>query len=218
MNRTLQRFWTGLALAICLVFAGGCRSAYYATYEKFGVYKRDLLKKNVTKARDGQQAAQEQFKDALTRLKEITGYDGGNLEKAYNQLKSEQEACAAKAKAVSSRIRDVETVAGDLFAEWEKEIGQIETPSLRDSSKQKLEATRRKYNEMHTALVSAERSMNPVLRQLNDYVLYLKHNLNAEAIASLKGEAVNVQAEIAQLIEQMNKSIARADEFVKAMP
>ena len=59
--------------------------------------------------------------------------------------------------------------------------------------------------------------MSPVLRQFNDYVLYLKHHLNAQAIASLKGGTTNIQAEIGRLIEQMNKSIARADEFVKAM-
>ena len=59
--------------------------------------------------------------------------------------------------------------------------------------------------------------MSPVLKQFNDYVLYLKHNLNAQAIASLKGEAASITTEINRLIEQMNKSIVRADEFVKGM-
>jgi len=196
----------------------GCRNAYYSAYEKFGVYKRDLLKKDVIKARDEQAAAQEQFKDALTRLKEITGYNGGNLEKAYNSLKSEQEGCAARAESVRHRIKEVETVAADMFAEWEKETGQISTPSLRESSRQKLVTTRQRYEGMHTALKSAEQTMQPVLTKLNDYVLYMKHNLNADAIASLKGESINIQAEITRLIDEMNHSIARADEFVKSLP
>ena len=58
---------------VCAILFAGCRSAYYATYEQFGVYKRDLLKKRVVEARDDQKEAQVQFKDALTRLKEITG-------------------------------------------------------------------------------------------------------------------------------------------------
>ena len=49
-------------------------------------------------------------------------------------------------------------------------------------------------------------------------MLYLKHNLNAQAIASLKGEATNIQNEISKLVAQMNQSIAKADEFVKTMP
>jgi hypothetical protein len=207
----------GLLLALALAGAAGCRSAYYAAYESFGVHKRDLLKKSVIAARDDQKEAQEQFKDAMTRLKEITGFEGGELEKRYNSLKSEHEDCAAKAEAVQKRVRDVETVSSDLFAEWEKEIQQIGTPSLREASKDQLKATRQRYEELHTALKSAERSMEPVLKQFGDYVLFLKHNLNAQAIASLKGESATIQKEITRLIEQMNKSIAQADEFVKSM-
>jgi hypothetical protein len=212
--RLLSRF---LAFIICLTALAGCRSTYYAAYEKFGVYKRDLLKKRVTEARDGQKQAQEQFKDALTRLKEITKFQGGELERAYNSLKSEYDNCVSRAETVRKRIREVETVSGDLFAEWEKEINQIETPSLRESSRQKLQVTRERYEDMHRALTSAEQSMAPVLSKFKDYVLYLKHDLNAQAIASLKGEATNIQADISQLIEAMNLSITRADEFVKHM-
>jgi len=200
-----------------LLNLAGCSTAYYAAYEKFGVYKRDLLKKRVVAARDDQKEAQTQFKDALTRLKEITKFDGGNLEKTYDSLKGEYDDCVEQSETVRKRIREVESVATDLFNEWEKELGQISTPSLRDASREQLRTTRRRYDELHSALVSAEQTMTPVLRQFNDYVLYLKHNLNAQAIASLKGEAANITTEINRLLEQMNKSIARADEFVKGM-
>ncbi|MGN6552812.1 MAG: DUF2959 domain-containing protein [Verrucomicrobiota bacterium] len=205
-------------LLLCAVAVGsGCRSAYYSAYEKFGVYKRDLLKKDVVAARDDQKEASEQFKDALTRLKELYGFSGGNLEKAYNGLQSEYDDCAAKAEDVHKRIRSVETVAGDLFAEWDKEIQEISTPALAASSRRQLQATRERYNSLHQALKDAENSMTPVLTQLHDQVLYLKHNLNAQAIASLKGEAMNIQTDISNLIAQMNAAIAKADEFVKTL-
>jgi hypothetical protein len=206
-----------LALLSVAVLTDGCSSIYYSTYETFGVYKRDLLKKRVSAARDDQAEAQEQFKDALTRLKEITKFDGGELERAFNALKSEYDGCVSSAESVRKRIRDVESVAADLFKEWEKEIGEIGTPALRDSSRQQLTATKERYNELHRALISAEQSMTPVLSQFKDYVLYLKHNLNAQAVASLKGETTSIQNEITRLIEQMNSSIARADEFIKTM-
>jgi hypothetical protein len=215
-QRTFSSGWTALLIAAVLT-ASGCRSTYYAAYEKFGVYKRDLLKKRVVEARDDQKDAQQQFKDALTRLKEITGFTGGELETKYNALKGEYEDCVSKADRVHQRIKDVETVAGDLFAEWEKEIGEIGTSSLRESSRQQLETTRERYAELHQALKNAERSMTPVLSQFKDYVLYLKHNLNAQAIASLGGAAAGIQDDITKLIEQMNRSIARADEFVKTL-
>ncbi len=215
--KKLFRLLPALLAAVLIFNTSGCSSLYYAAYEKIGVYKRDLLKKRVIEARDDQKAAQQQFKDALTRLKEITKFDSGEAERAHRDLKSEYDGCVTQADTVRKRIREVETVSSDLFAEWEKEISEISTPSLQSASRQQLATTKQRYQELHTALVSAEQTMAPVLRQFNDYVLYLKHNLNAQAIASLKGEAASITMEINRLIEQMNKSITRADEFVKNM-
>jgi len=202
---------------VSLLLLTACRSAYYATWEKFGVYKRDLLKKRVIEARDEQKAAGEQFKDAMTRLKELYGFQGGQLEKTYNALQGEYDDCAARANAVHKRITEMETVAADLFREWEKEIAEISTPSLKEGSRKQLAATRERYNSLHRALKKAEESMTPVLGQFKDHVLYLKHNLNAQAIASLKGEATNIQTEISRLLTEMNNSIAKADEFIKTL-
>ena len=205
-------------LLVCVIAPlAGCKSTYYSAYEKFGVYKRDLLKKRVVAARDDQQAASEQFKDALTKLKEVYLFDGGKLEQAYRDLDSEYKQSEARAAAVRKRVADVETVGSDLFKEWEQEIKQISTPSLADGSRRQLRETRARFDLMVEALKKAERSMQPVLTKLHDYVLYLKHNLNAAAIASLRGEATNIQAEISNLIADMNTSIAKADEFIKTM-
>src|SRR6476619_6931357 len=90
-----------LLLSLLLAIAsGGCSSAYYAAYGKVGVYKRDLLKKRVIAARDEQKAAAEQFKDALTRIKEMYGFQGGDLEKTYNTLKKEYDRSVERADAV----------------------------------------------------------------------------------------------------------------------
>jgi hypothetical protein len=200
-----------------MVLMAGCRGVYYSAWEKVGVYKRDLLKKKVESARDGQKAAAEQFKDALTRLKELYGFEGGDLEKTYNTLKREYDRSAEKADAVHKRVKEVETVADDLFAEWEKEIQEISSDKLREDSRAKLRETRRRYEELHGALKRAEKSMDPVLTRFHDQVLYLKHNLNAAAIASLKGETTNIQAEISRLLDEMNRAIAQADSFIKEL-
>jgi hypothetical protein len=206
-----------LTLLILMAVGVGCRSTYYSTMEKFGVYKRDLLKKRVAATRDEQKEASEQFKDAMTRLKELYGFQGGNLEKTYEALKKDYERSAAKAEEVHKRIRDVETVAQDLFKEWEEEIGQMSSETLRSNSRTQLQETRSRYNDLHAALKQAEKTMDPVLVAFRDHVLYLKHNLNAQAIASLKGEATNIQTDITKLIAEMNKAIARADEFIRQM-
>lgn len=200
-----------------LLLGVGCRSTYYSAMEKIGIHKRDLLKKRVAASRDEQKEASEQFKDAMTRLKELYGFKGGNLEKQYDAMKKDYDRSAAKADDVRKRIADVETVAEDLFREWEEEIRQMSSETLRANSRDQFQQTRSRYQDLHAALKQAERSMTPVLTAFRDQVLYLKHNLNAQAIASLKGEAASIQTDITRLIAEMNKAIARADEFIKQM-
>jgi hypothetical protein len=207
-----------VALLALLSVVCGCRSAYYSTMEKFGVHKRDLLKKSVLAARDEEKAAGQQFTNALTRLKELYGFQGGDLEKTYNDLNREYEKSVDRANAVHKRVKDMETVAGDLFAEWEKELQEISSPELRANDREKLRETRRRYDELHATLKRAEQSMDPVLTRFRDHVLYLKHNLNAAAIASLRGESTNIQAEISSLLQDMNTAIAQADEFINTLP
>ena len=195
-----------------------CRSTVYQAYEKFGVYKRDLLKKDVEAARDDQQKAAEQFKDALTRLKEMYGVQEGEMEKMYAKLKADYDRSADRAGAVKSRVAKVEQVAADLFKEWEQEIAGMTNEKLASNSRAKLSDTKQKYQSLHAAMKKAEVSMDPVLAQFKDQVLYLKHNLNAQAIGSLKGETVDIEKEIGKLIRDMNASISQADEFIKGLP
>ena len=192
-------------------------SIYYAAWEKLGWEKRDLLVSAVKKARGEQKDAGEEFQDAMTQLKKLSGFHGGNLESAYNKFKAEYEDCEAQANKVRSQVREVDTVARDLFREWERETRQYENASLAADSRRRLEETRSRFEQLSSSLHSAESTMDPVLRQFRDQVLYLKHNLNAAAIGSLRGTADNIQADIQRLLEQMNRSIAEADRFISAM-
>jgi hypothetical protein len=206
-----------LVILATLLFTTGCRTTYYATMEKFGVHKRDMLKENVEEARDEQKKATEQFKDALTRLRELYNINGGELEKTYDRLKADFDRSEKRATAVRERIGKVETVAEDLFQEWEKEIGEMESSKLASDSRSKLRSTREKYESLHAAMMRAEGSMEPVLKQFRDQVLYLKHNLNAQAIGALKGETLDIEKEIQQLIQDMNVSIQQADSFIQGL-
>lgn len=206
-----------LIIALSLFTLVSCNTVYYAAWEKLGYEKRDLLKSAVKKARGEQKEAGEQFQDALTQLKKLTNYDGGNLETAYNRFKGEYEDCEAQAIDVRRQISEVDTVARDLFREWEKEIRQYESASLAADSRRKLADTRSRFEPLSRSLHAAESTMEPVLRKFRDQVLYLKHNLNAAAIGSLRGQADNIQGDIQRLMEQMNRSIAEADRFIQTL-
>lgn len=207
---------TGTALWFIL-FLSACSSMYYNTLEKFGVEKRDILVDRVADARESQDDAKRQFESALEQFQSITGYEGGKLEQQYRTLKDEYNESERKARQVTARIDDVQRVAEDLFEEWGNELQQYEDAKLRRASARQLQDTRARYRRLIDAMRRAEKRMEPVLTAFQDRVLFLKHNLNAQAIASLRSQRVEVESEAAALIQDMNRSIAEADQFLQAM-
>jgi hypothetical protein len=200
-----------------LISVTGCSSLYYSGLEKIGIPKRDVMVHRVEKARDTQQETKQQFKSALEQFTAVANFKGGNLESTYNQLNSEYEASVQKADEVKKRISDIENVSEALFSEWETELTQYSNAALRQNSQQKLTATQAHYKQLLTAMHQAEARIEPVLAVFRDQVLFLKHNLNAQAIASLKGQLGSVQTDVSALVSAMEKSINEADSFIKTM-
>jgi len=206
-----------ILLSLLVVQITGCQTAYYKTMEKFGYHKRDILADRVKEAKETQEEAKEQFRSALEKFSSVVNFKGGELEDKYNQLNDEYEKSEEKAKDVSTRIESVESVAEDLFAEWNTELGQYTNSNLRRSSEKQLKQTRDKYTRLIGAMKRAEKKIAPVLSAFRDQVLFLKHNLNAQAIASLQGELVSIEADVASLIREMEASINEADAFIQSI-
>lgn len=192
----------------------GCQSAYYAAAEKVGFAKRDILVSRVESARDSQRDAKTEIIDALAEFRKVVAIDGGELESRYDALSAQLDASDRAATQVRERIAAVEDVAEALFKEWRDELGQYSDPSLRSKSERQLRATRARYDQLMTAMRRAESKLDPALRPLRDQVLYLKHNLNARAIAGLQGEVVRVDTQVTALVRELDRAIAEADRFI----
>lgn len=193
------------------------RNAKYSAYEFVGVEKRDLFKKEVGRVKDTQEETGEEFEDALSALKRLYAFDGGDLEDRYDDLNKAYERSDESSKAVSVSIKQLETVAGDLFDEWKTELESIETVSLREKSRQKLKETQSRFGDLSRQLRKAESKMAPVLSKLRDQTLFVKHNLNAAAIGSLKSEGERIKLDINQLLAEMKKSVAEADKVIQSL-
>ena len=207
----------GTAILSLMLMLSGCQSAYYSAMEKVGVHKRDILIDRVEETKDSQQESQEEFQSALERLTTLINFDGGELQDAYNQLNDDYESSLQAANEVSSNINKVEDVAEALFDEWNDELEQYKSASLKRESSKKLAATQRQFDQLLRSMRGAESKMEPVLSSLKDNVLYLKHNLNAQAVAAIKGEFTNLKRDIQLLMNDMNKSIEDSNKFIEQM-
>ena len=204
--------WIGMVLGL-----SACSTVYYGTMEKLGVHKRDIMVDRVKEARDAQQDAKKQFANALEQFKSVVKFQGGDLEKEYNKLNATLQKSEAEAAAVHDRIAAVEDVSKALFSEWRSEIKQYSSDSLRKASQRKYDLTKEKYEDLIEAMKNAESKLEPALAPLRDQVLFMKHNLNAKAIAGLSDEVVSVQTNVDKLVREMESAIAEADKFIAAL-
>lgn len=200
----------GLSLA-------GCSTVYYDTMEKFGIAKRDILVDRVGEVRKSQEDAKEQFSSALDKFIAITKVETGDLKNKYDQLNREFTRSQERADEVHARIAAVSDVSDALFDEWKKELKEYSDPDLRRTSQRQLDETRRRYEDLMATMRTAANRMKPILDKFRDQVLFLKHNLNAQAIAGLNATSRGLQEDISRLIEDMERSIREADSFIRAM-
>lgn len=204
-------------LAAFLSVLPACRSAYYNTLEAFGVQKRDILVERVEDGRDAQAEAKQEIQTTLEAFRAVESFDGGELETVYEKLRKQFERAESRVSDVESRIDSIEKVAGDLFKEWDAELDQYQDAELKRKSRATFDRTRERYNSLIAAMRKAESLMQPVLAVFRDRVLFLKHNLNASAIASLEGSLDSIETDVAVLIREMEASIAEADAFISTL-
>lgn len=205
-----------LPLLLCL-YTLSCSQLYYASMEKLGKEKRDILVQRVLDGKKDQEKAKEQIKTTLEAFQELTGFEGGNLEKVYKKLNSECEEAEERAGDVTKRIASIDQVGKDLFAEWEKEIGAMSNRELKLSSQKLLRDTRLRHGQYLRRMRASERKMQPVLKVFRDQVTFLKHNLNAKAIGSLKTTSAKLDEEVTALVTDLEGSITEADSFIKSL-
>jgi len=198
-------------------FSKKIRMTYYSARESIGEHKREIVIYQVEQACASLQETRDEFEDALERFKNLVCVNESGLEHKYNLLNRQYQFCRSKSDAVSNRIRAIEEVSEALFVEWESELNEYANRALRNNSKQQLKAARQNYARLIKAMQRAESRIQPVLAAFKDQVLYLKHNLNARAIAALQHEFIEISIDISQLIQVMEQTIAEASLFVSVL-
>ncbi|MDC0660955.1 DUF2959 domain-containing protein [Marinobacter sp. SS21] len=215
---SLALAWQGrrrLALGLIVLLLGGCSSLYYSTMEKLGIEKRDILVDRVEDARDAQDEARDTFRSSLARFQSVVATPDSELKAKYADIRDAYEDSQAAAEEVRDRIEAVEDVSEALFEEWQDELALYQSASLRRTSARQLAETRSQYRRLIDRMHQAEDRMEPVLQAFEDQVLYLKHNLNAQAIGALESELGRIRGDVDRLIRNMEQAIAESEAFIQ---
>lgn len=207
-----------VGIALTLV---GCSStvekAKYAAWEKVGVHKRDILVDRIQDTAEAQEEAKQEFKSAYEELATLIKVDDKGLADKYKKVSAAYERSENSSEKLKDHIASVDRVAKNLFTEWEQELGQYTSESLRKNSATNLAKTKKRYAAIYKAMQDSYNTIPPVLNILRDNTLYLKHNLNANAISSMQGEVKSIKGKVNILIKEMEASITESQQFISQM-
>lgn len=215
MTRVLKPTLLIMTTLAMVSVLSACSNLYYGSMEKLGIEKRDIMVDRVEDARDSQSEAQETFRSSLERYQSVVSTPDTDLKAKYEEILDAYEDSEKAAERVRDRIESVEDVAGDLFDEWEEELDRYESAELRRDSERQLRETRTQYDSLIERMHEAESRMEPVLSAFEDQMLYLKHNLNAQAIGALENELQQIRSNVEDLIDNMERSIAESEAFIQ---
>jgi hypothetical protein len=196
---------------------GACTSVYYKTMEKLGKEKRDILVQRVKDTKKDQEQTKQQIQTTMEKFQQLTGFQGGDLEKNYKKLNDEYDRAEGQANKLRDRIKSIDQVSNDLFAEWQKEIDEMRNTQLKSRSSSLLKDAKDRQSVYMKAMHKTEDQMTPVLAAFHDQVLFLKHNLNARAIGSLKGTSAKINADVTALTKSIDSSMAEADRLIASL-
>jgi hypothetical protein len=171
----------------------------------------------VKDAKKDQEQTKEKLKTTMESFQAITGFQGGSLEKSYKRLNSSYEDAASQAGKLHDKIQSIDQVSQDLFKEWQGEINGMKNPKLKAQSTTLLRNAKVRQAAYMRAMHKTEDKIDPVLTAFHDQVLFLKHNLNARAIGSLKDTSATIQTSVADLIQSIDDSSAEADNLINTL-
>jgi hypothetical protein len=194
-----------------------CSTVKYEALEQVGIYKRDILVDRVEDARDSQAETREELLAAYEELNILIGEEGGELERQYKRLNRKVERSQDAIEELDDHLGAIDDVSADLFEEWEEELAQYSSATLRADQERKLRESRRQFTTLRQRMQVARDRVDPVMAVLNDNVLYLKHSLNAQALDALRGEATALEGKVDALIADMQVAIDEANAFIERM-
>jgi chromosome segregation ATPase len=181
---------------------------------------------SLEKAGERARAAVQDMMGGLGKL--LTGYnsiidgEAKDTQAAYkrlvNDLKKTEKSIAGAKKQLAAMNKEAEK----FFKAWEQDLASISSEGLREKSASRMKAAKERYATLGDTLAQARDEFAPVVRNLNDQILYLGRDLSPEAIADLQDEAeeLNRQAEeakarVTKLLQSAGKTQDEAEEALE---
>ena len=210
--------WRVTALLVLLTMLAGCQvSPYYASMERLGVSRGEVLAERVDAARDAQRHSQKALSSALSRLELALSASPSTFSREREALTEALETSRDAQRELAWRLEEADEAAEAVFSQWREELDAYRDDRYRELSEQQLARSRARYAELRDGLGASRDQMQPLTATLDDAALLLKHEENARDMAAL-GDRVSLMGdEMATLTTRAERIDRETDALVEAL-
>lgn len=207
-----------LATHIVLILTVTLSSFLFASVVVAQPLKNVMLKQSAAQVRDDQVKTLQILDGALERLRETYKPKQTALATAYEDWKKIYNEFAVHIDDADRHISELNKIADDLFAEWAQEAEMISDSNLKSRSLDKLQDTKEHYQDIQEHLIDKRANAQDITIKLRDRVLFIKHSLNAESLEVLQEEASDIETDMEDMRDDMEKELVQLNDFIGTLP
>jgi hypothetical protein len=184
---------------------------------KSGPADVDDLVAAVEKVNKELDASKASMLSAVQGLQTATAPDfQGDAVKAYKDLVKVIEASEDQADDLRKSIEKMQAAAAPVFDQWTKDLEAYSNPEMRQRSQVRLAAARERYDAVVAAVDPLLVEYESINESMRDHVLFLKHDMNPAALATIQDDVRNVAKDAASLDSRFNNGRAAAMAYIES--
>jgi len=137
--------------------------------------------------------------------------------RAYRSLVKEMENCDKRVAKVREQTAGMNGDASAYFKDRGASLEKIASEDLRKLAGDRLDDSKTRFEAVLAAGRAAGEDYQALMAKLRDQVLFLGHDLNPTAVASLEKDAGELNAQAKQLFGKIDETVTSFNEYIKSL-
>jgi hypothetical protein len=200
-----------------VIVIGAALALVPAASAQDGVKQVEQLIKKATSTVKSIDATKAQLQKAMDAYNIVMAAETTDRKSAYSKLQKAMKAAEKNRTEISRHADEMNAEADALFQNWSASIAGISDPALRAMSEKRLVDTRVRYADIQAQSLKAGGLYTAFMTTLNDHVIFLGHDLNGSAVASLAQESAKLNALAAALYAAIDQATGAANTNIAAL-
>ncbi len=213
----MKRYFHGLALGLLLLGAPSCKFVTGLISGGSGPADVNDLVEAAERVAGEIDESKQSMLSAVQALQKVTAPDfQGDAVKAHEELEDAIEGSEDQANDFRRSIEKMQAAAEPVFDQWTKDLEAYSNPEMRQRSQARLSAARERYDAVVAAVEPVLVEYEAINANLRDHILFLSHDLNAEAVATIQEDVKKVSKEASDLDGSFNSAKAATRSYVES--